>query len=139
MRAGDYCAVPREVPLLATILVVEDHDAVREALRDWLAAVLPLCRVIEAASGEEAVALAQTESPRVVVMDISLPRMSGMEATRQITAVLPATRVVMLTIHDDATHRADAAASGANAYVAKRAMQAELLPALNALLVDENN
>jgi DNA-binding NarL/FixJ family response regulator len=123
----------------ATILIVEDHDAVRRALRDWLEVEFPQCRVIEAASGEEAVALVQIESPRLVVMDITLPGMSGIEATRQIKAILPSAQIVMLTIHEDDTHRADATAAGASAYVSKRAMQTELLPTLAALLANDHD
>ena len=67
-----------------TILIVEDHDDVRRALRDWLELEFPRCRVIEAASGEEAVALIRIESPCLVVMDIRLPGMNGIETTRQI-------------------------------------------------------
>ena len=120
--------------MTATILIVEDHDAVRKSLRDWLQVEFPQCRIIEAASGEEAIALIQTESPRLVVMDISLPGMSGIEATRQIKAALPSAQVVMLTIHEDDAHRADATTAGASAYVPKRVMQTELIPTLAALL-----
>ena len=120
-----------------TILVVEDHDAVRKALRSWLEVEFPQCRVIEAVTGEEAVALTRAEFPRLVVMDITLPGISGIDATRQIRAALPSALIVILTIHDDDTHRADAAAAGARAYVAKRAMQTELIPALTALLADD--
>ena len=109
--------------MTATILIVEDHDAVRKSLRDWLGVEFPQCRAIEAASGEEAIALIRTESPRLVVMDISLPGMSGIEATRQIKAALPSAQVVMLTIHENDTYRADATAAGASAYVPKRVMQ----------------
>jgi len=123
--------------MAATILIVEDHDAVRRSLRDWLEVEFPQCHVIEATSGEQAVALIQTESPRLVVMDISLPGMSGIEATRQIKAALPSTQVVMLTIHEDHAHRADATAAGASAYVTKRVMQTQLIPTLAALLADE--
>ncbi len=123
----------------ATILIVEDHDAVRRSLRDWLEVEFPQCRVIEAASGEEAVALIQIESPRLVVMDITLPGMSGIEATRQIKAILPSAQIVILTIHEDDTHRADATAAGASAYVSKRAMQTELLPTLAALLANDHD
>jgi len=125
--------------MAATILIVEDHDAVRRSLRDWLEVEFPQCRVIEATSGEEAVALIQTESPRLVVMDISLPGMSGIEATRQIKAALPSTQVVMLTIHEDDAHRADATTAGASAYVTKRVMQTQLIPTLAALLADERH
>lgn len=123
--------------MTATILIVEDHDAVRKSLRDWLEGEFPQCRVIEAASGEEAIALIRVESPRLVVMDISLPGMSGIEATRQIKAALPSTQIVMLTIHEGDTYRADATTAGASAYVPKRVMQTELLPTLAALLADD--
>ncbi|MFQ5857360.1 MAG: response regulator transcription factor [Anaerolineae bacterium] len=125
--------------MAATILIVEDHDAVRRSLRDWLEVEFPQCRVIEAVSGEEAIALIQIESPRLVVMDISLPGMSGIEATRQIKAALPSTQVVMLTIHEDDAHRADATAAGASAYVSKRVMQTELIPTLAALLANDHD
>ncbi len=123
--------------MAATILIVEDHDAVRRSLRDWLQVEFPQCRVIEAASGEEAIALTRVESPRLVVMDISLPGMSGIEATRRIKATLPSAQVVMLTIHEDDAHRADAATAGASAYVTKRVMQTELVPTLAALLAND--
>jgi DNA-binding NarL/FixJ family response regulator len=120
--------------MAATILIVEDHDAVRRSLREWLEAVFPQCRVMEATSGEEAVAMAQVTSPRVVVMDIVLPQMDGIEATRRIKADMPTVEVVILTIHEAEAYRADAAAAGAGAYVPKRAMRTELIPALAALL-----
>ena len=122
----------------ATILIVEDHDAVRRSLRDWLEVEFPQCRVIEAASGEEAIALIRIESPRLVVMDISLPGMSGIEATRRIKAALPSAQIVMLTIHENDAHRAEATAAGASAYVPKRVMQTELIPTLAALLADDH-
>jgi DNA-binding NarL/FixJ family response regulator len=120
----------------ATILIVEDHDEVRRSLQDWLKIEFPQCRVIEAASGEEAIALIQVESPRLVIMDITLPGMNGIEAARQIKATLPSVQIVMLTIHDSDAHRAGAAAAGASAYVSKRAMSTELLPTLAALLAN---
>jgi len=93
--------------------------------------------VIEATSGEEAIALIRIESPRLVLMDISLPGMSGIEATRQIKAALPSTQIVMLTIHEGDTYRADATAAGASAYVPKRTMRTELVPTLAALLAND--
>ena len=124
----------RKCHMPTTILIVEDHDDVRRALRDWLALEFPQCRVIEAASGEEAIALARTESPRMIVMDIRLPGMNGIEAARRIKAALPSAQIVMLTIHTSDTYRADATAAGACAYVTKQAMHAELVPTLAALL-----
>jgi two-component system invasion response regulator UvrY len=123
----------------AKILIVEDHDAVRRSLRDWLEVEFPQCRVIEAVSGEEAMALTRIESPHLVVMDITLPGMSGIEATRQIKATLPSAQIVMLTVHEDETYRADATAAGASAYVPKRAMQTELVRTLAALLANAHD
>ena len=118
----------------ATILIVEDHDVVRKSLREWLGAVFPSFDLVEAASGEEAVAVARERPLRAVVMDIGLPQMSGIEATRRIKQAAPATEVVILTMHEDAAYHADATAAGASAYVPKRRMRALLVPTLTALL-----
>ncbi len=115
-------------------MIVEDHDAVRASLREWLSATFPQCRFLEAKSGEEAVALASAQPPDIVLMDIGLPKMSGIEATRRIKAVVPQAQVVMLTIYDDPAHQADAAAAGACAYVTKRKMHKELIPLITKLL-----
>ena len=117
-----------------TILIVEDHDAVRRALRTWLMNAFPRQRVLVAASGEEALALAQAECPYLIIMDVRLPGMNGFEATRQIKAAAPTVQVVILTIHEGEPYRTAAAAAGAAAYVPKRAMQTDLLPTVNALL-----
>jgi DNA-binding NarL/FixJ family response regulator len=119
-----------------TILIVEDHDDVRRALRDWLALEFPQCRVIQAANGEKAITLARIEGPRLVVLDIRLPGMNGIETARQIKATLPSAKIVMLTICTSDTFCADATASGASAYVTKQAMHAELVPTLAALLAN---
>ena len=94
--------------------------------------------MLEAVSGEEAITVAQTMSPCLVIMDIGLPGISGIEAAQGIKAALPATRVVLLTIYDDEAHRADAAAAGVSAYVPKRKVQTELLPVLTRLLAEDN-
>jgi DNA-binding NarL/FixJ family response regulator len=123
----------------ATILIVEDHDNVRKALRDWLELEFPQYRVIEAANGEEAIALTRIESPCLVVTDIRLPGMNGIETTRQIKAALPLAQIVMLTILEADTYRADATAAGASAYVQKQRMHVELVPMLTALLANGHN
>lgn len=119
-----------------TLLIVEDHDAVRRGLRNWLKVEFPDCRVIEAASGEEAVVLTRTESPQLVIMDIRLPGMNGLEATQRIKANVPTAQIVMLTLHNDDVYRAAAAAAGASAYVPKQAASSELIPTLTALLAN---
>ncbi|MFA4902738.1 MAG: response regulator transcription factor [Desulfobaccales bacterium] len=119
------------------ILIVEDHVVVRQSLREWLELSFPHYQLLEATSGEEAISMAQTMTPRLIIMDIGLPGMSGIEAAQGIKAVLPDTHVVMLTIYDDEAHRADAAAAGASAYVPKRKVQTELLPIVTRLLSGE--
>jgi two-component system, NarL family, response regulator LiaR len=120
------------------ILIVEDHQGVRQSLREWLELSFPQYHLVEAASGEEAVQVAQSTSPCLVIMDIGLPGINGIEAAQGIKTALPATPVVMLTIYDDEAHRADAAAAGASAYVPKRKVQTELLPVITRLLSEEN-
>jgi DNA-binding NarL/FixJ family response regulator len=119
------------------ILIVEDHDGVRQSLREWLELVFPQYHLVEATSGEEALTLAQSISPRVVIMDIGLPGMNGIEAAQDIKKAAPSTLVVMLSIYDDEAHRADATAAGACAYVPKRKVQTELLPVLTRLLAKD--
>ncbi len=118
----------------SAILIVEDHEAVRASLRDWMSTAFPRCRVWEVASGEEAVALAQTHPPHIVLMDIGLPQMNGLEATRQIKAVAPHAQVVIITIYEAADYQTDAIAAGAAAYVTKRTMYLDLLPTIERLL-----
>lgn len=124
----------RGVVMVPTILIVEDHEGVRQSLREWLELSFPLYRLLEATSGEEAISVAQAMSPRLVIMDIGLPGKNGIEAAQDIKMALPATKVVILTIHDDEAHRAYAVAAGASAYVPKRKVQTELLPVVTKLL-----
>jgi DNA-binding NarL/FixJ family response regulator len=122
----------------ASILIVEDHQIVRRALRDLLAVKFSEYPVIEAASGEEVFALSLTEPPRLVIMDISLPGMSGIEATRKLHASFPSTPILIFTVHEDSIYRKEAEAAGACVYVPKRALQNDLLPQLTSILVDIN-
>ncbi|MDH7486381.1 MAG: response regulator transcription factor [Anaerolineae bacterium] len=121
-----------------TILIVDDHDAVRTSLRDWFGTVFPDCTLAEASSGEEAVELALARPPDVILMDIGLPQMNGIEAARRIKAAAPQVQVVMLTIHEAPEYQADAAAAGVTAYVLKRQMYRELIPTLQRLLPSTN-
>lgn len=122
-----------------TILVVEDHAAVRKSLCDWLSVMLRDCKFVEAQSGEEAVALTDAQPSDLVLMDIGLPGMTGIEATRRIKAIAPKTSVVILSIHEEEAFQLDAAAADASAFVCKRAMNAELVPIVQTLLSREEN
>jgi NarL family two-component system response regulator LiaR len=101
------------------VLVADDHGLVRDALAAFLNGIDDVEVVGLARNGLEAIELALEHHPRVVVMDVSMPKMDGVEATRQIMHLLPETRVVVLTGHAD-RERADAAMrAGAVAYVLK--------------------
>jgi DNA-binding NarL/FixJ family response regulator len=116
------------------VLIVEDNDVVRGSLCDWLSATFPDYCFQTAKSGEEAVNKVLAGPPAMVLMDIGLPRMNGIQATRMIKAASPETEVVMLTIHEDTKYQADASEAGANAYVTKRKMHSELIPVMRRLL-----
>ncbi len=117
-----------------SLLIVEDHEVLRRSLREWIQAVFPWCTVLEAPSGEDAIATSRHTPPTVVLMDIGLPGINGVEATRCLKTLLPAVRIVMLTILDSDGYRTAASAAGACAFVAKPQMHAELLPVLSTLL-----
>jgi DNA-binding NarL/FixJ family response regulator len=112
------------------IMIVEDHDTVRNALKDWLTLSVPDCQIIEASGAEEALAAVKRWSPDVILMDISLPKMDGIEATRRIKDALPGSKIIVVSIHEDMAHRNSAMEAGAFAYVPKRVMKTELLPTI---------
>ena len=118
------------------ILVVDGHRRVRGLLRQWLETVFPECTVIEAESGEEAVVIARTRVPRFVVMDVSLPNMNGIRATRLIKESVPTAKVVLITMHEDEAHRTDAYSAGVSECIPKRLMQVDLMPALKRLVAN---
>jgi DNA-binding NarL/FixJ family response regulator len=118
----------------ATILIVEDHDALRDSLKNWLTSIFQDCMFLQARTGEEALELCHTHLPQIVLMDIMLPEMSGIDTTRRIKDAVPDAQVVVLSIYEDSAYKTDAAAAGAVAYISKRKMGTELVPLLTKLL-----
>jgi len=115
---------------MINILIVEDNAILRGLLREWLSTELPECRVLEAASGEEALKRAGAVPISLAVMDIGLPGISGIEAARLLTARHPGFRFVIMSIHEEERYLREAREAGAYAYVPKRNLQAQLLPAV---------
>ncbi len=111
----------------------DDHRVVRSGLRRLLADEPDIEVVGEAGTADEAVALAQATHPDVFIMDQGLPGASGIDATRQLRTVSPATRVLMLTVHDDVAYLRAAFAAGAAGYLVKDAADVELVEAVRAL------
>src|SRR6478609_4287513 len=103
------------------VLLVDDHDLFRTGLRNLLQEEGGVQIAGEAANGAEAVQLVRELAPDVVVMDLNMPSMSGVEATRHITALSPLTRVIVLTISDEDSDVLDAIVAGACGYLLKDA------------------
>jgi DNA-binding NarL/FixJ family response regulator len=115
-----------------TVLLVDDHPVVRVGLRGMLAAAPDIEVVGEAGSGNEAVVLAGTLAPDVVLMDLRMPEVDGVTATERIRAVRPSTRVVVLTTYDTDTDILRAIEAGAAGYLLKDASLDTLADAVRA-------
>ncbi|MCL5280196.1 MAG: response regulator, partial [Planctomycetes bacterium] len=112
------------------VLLADDHKIVREGLASLLSEQNDIEVVGEAANGREAINLAYRLRPDIVVMDVAMPLINGDEATRQIKAHLPKTRIIALSMHNAGTKRETMYRSGAESYVLKSAPSAELLDAI---------
>jgi DNA-binding NarL/FixJ family response regulator len=112
------------------VLIVDDHAVVRRGLEQLIASAADLELVGAAADGEDAVRLAEQFTPDVVLMDLSMPVLDGVEATRRIVAASPGVHVVVLTSFDDQRRILDALGAGATGYLLKDAEPDEVLAAI---------
>jgi DNA-binding NarL/FixJ family response regulator len=115
---------------VTTVLICDDHRIVREGLRQFVADVPGVDRVATAASGEEVLARYEVEQPDLVLMDVQLPGLGGLEATRRLVRSHPEARVIMLTAADDRDNVATAVANGATGYLLKDVSREELCAAV---------
>ncbi len=112
------------------ILIADDHGVLRAGLRVLLNAEPDMQVVGEAATGRETLRLASELRPDVVLLDLSMPDLGGIEVTRRIKTALPDTRVLILTVHEDERMLREAIRAGAAGYIVKRAVEAELINAI---------
>jgi DNA-binding NarL/FixJ family response regulator len=115
---------------VTTVLICDDHRIVREGLRQFVEDVPGVDRVVTAASGEEALARFAAEHPDLVLMDVSMPGLGGLETTRRLIAGNPGANVVMLTAQEDRDHVAAAVTAGARGYLVKDVSREELCAAV---------
>jgi len=121
-------------PVPIRVLVVDDQALFRRGLIVVLSASSDVEVVGEASDGEEAVAKAQELRPDVVTMDVRMPRLSGIEATRHIRRLLPATEVLMLTVSDDEDDLYESVKAGANGYLLKEIAVEEIAETVRAIV-----
>jgi len=114
------------------VVIADDHLLVREGLRSILAVADDILLVGEASDGAEAIELAGTLSPEVMLMDLRMPRVDGMEAIRQIKARHPAIEIVILTTYEDDAHILQGLGAGARGYLLKDAGRNALFDAIRA-------
>jgi len=115
------------------VLLAEDHTIVRKGLRSLLDAETDIEIVGEAEDGQQAIELVQRLLPDVVLMDITMPILNGLEATRQIKKLFPQVKVVVLTVHSTEEYIFQILRAGASGYVVKQAAVSELVQAIQAV------
>ncbi len=115
------------------ILLADDHTVMRAGLRLLLERESDMSVVGEASDGRQAVGLADSEEPDVAVIDIAMPNLNGIEATRQIAGKHPHTAVVILSMHSDESYVMRALKAGARAYLLKDSAEADLIRAVRAV------
>lgn len=119
------------------ILIADDHPMMRQALRDILKRQSDFVIIGEASNGKEAIQMADTLSPRIVIMDISMPELNGLEATHQIKTKHPEIAVLVLTVHNDSEHILSILDAGAEGYLTKDAFEDEIVQAIRAVLAGD--
>ena len=115
------------------ILIADDHGIVRSGIRMLIDRQHGMNVVAEAEDGIQAVELAQATKPDVAILDVSMPRMTGLQAAREIRARAPGTSVLLLSMHDDERYFFDAVDVGAAGYVLKRSADTDLIDAIQAV------
>ena len=115
------------------LMLVDDHDIVRTGLRTFLETQEGMQVVAEARNGEEALQRAVEAHPDIVIMDITMPSMDGLEATRRLKSSLPACHVLALTVHEDKQYLFEMLTAGASGYITKQSAAEELVAAIHTI------
>ncbi len=119
------------------LMLVDDHDVVRVGLKTFLQTQEDFDVVAEARNGLEAVRLAPAAKPDVILMDITMPEMDGLEATRRLRLLCPECLVLALTVHDDKQYFMQMLAAGASGYITKQAAADDLVMAIHTIALGQ--
>src|SRR5215212_8888062 len=125
-------------PSLTRVIVVDDHDLLRESLRSMLECEGDLQIVDEAKDGQEAIELCRLHRPDLVLMDVRMPRVNGLEATQMIKDELPTTKVLLTSASENSVWISEAVKAGADGYVLKLSPVQELTDAIRGVLRGES-
>lgn len=115
------------------LMLVDDHEVVRVGLKNFLQTQEDFVVVAEASNGEEAVSRAMTARPDIILMDITMPGVDGLEATRRLRVLCPECLILALTVHDDKQYFMQMLAAGASGYITKQAAGDDLIAAIHAI------
>jgi DNA-binding NarL/FixJ family response regulator len=115
------------------ILLADDHAVVRQGFRAILGRQADMAIVGEAGNGREVMALAEETTPDLIVMDVAMPELNGIEATRRLTAALPQVRILALSMHKDSIYVREMLKAGARGYLLKDSSEQDLLEAVRTL------
>src|ERR1700729_4141309 len=115
------------------LLLADDHEIVRQGLRSILAGVRDCEIVGEASDGRQAVAMVKEHNPEIVILDIGMPSLNGLEATRQILKIRPQTKVLILTMHESDSVIREVLDAGARGYLLKTDAGRDLVAAVESL------
>ncbi|HWH44606.1 MAG TPA: response regulator transcription factor [Thermoleophilaceae bacterium] len=122
---------------MVRVLVADDHAIVRSGVRMLIDRQEGMSVVAEAGDGAEAIALVLSERPDLAILDVSMPRRTGLQAAREIKARAPETAVLLLSMHDDDRYVFDALRAGAGGYVLKSQADSDLVEAIRAVMRGE--
>lgn len=125
------------VDQMIRVLICDDHELIRHALRDVISREPDMVVCGQASNGEEVIALADDLRPDALIMDIEMPRLSGIEATRRIKRSLPQAKILALTIHDDSEYILQILEAGATSYLTKGIITKEIPNAIRAIISGE--
>ena len=125
------------MPISTSIIIVDDHEVVRKGLRSYLDTLTEFKVVGEASSGEEAVEMVKELIPDIVLLDLIMPGMDGVETTRRIKTISPRTNVVVLTSYHEDIHIFPALKAGAISYILKDVKMDQLVEALHRAAMGE--
>ena len=116
---------------MINVMLVDDHELVRSGIKKLLEEVGGIKVVAEAESGEQAISQVRSKKPDVILMDVSMPGIGGLEATRKIIQSVPEAKVLAVTIHDDEPFPARLLEAGASGYITKGCDVREIISAIN--------